>query len=132
MLLAINPVALALALLIRVFLPYEAHVSEGFGLISILAAAWSSTLHLLQGAGISGKLSKEMKMSFDVQHASDYKGLAQELGKVRIVFREGGKSSGLRKGEIYGRVVTMKSTLLERTDSAAYRPVFSHTYEDFR
>ncbi|RDW57290.1 hypothetical protein BP5796_12740 [Coleophoma crateriformis] len=100
-LLALNPIIIFVALISQAVNFYKAPVGEGFGLISILAAAKADTLHLLQGAGLSGKLSSEVKMRFDVQPARHYKRFAQEFGKVEVVFGEGGKSSELRIGEVY-------------------------------
>ncbi|RDW63405.1 hypothetical protein BP6252_10950 [Coleophoma cylindrospora] len=99
--LTLNPFIIFVVLISQAVIFYKAPIGEGFGLISILAAAKSDTLHLLQGAGLSGKLSSEVKMHFDVQPAKHYKRFAQEFGKVEVVFGEGGKSSELRTGEVY-------------------------------
>jgi hypothetical protein len=102
LILAINPLLFLLALTWRAFALYGTPVGEGFGLVSVLAAADTSTLGILNGAGLSGRLSKEVKMRFEVANDDNAEDSLRKSAKVKILFDEGGESGRLRSRYLYG------------------------------
>ncbi|PMD45635.1 hypothetical protein L207DRAFT_617375 [Hyaloscypha variabilis F] len=86
------------------FFLYETPVSEGFGLVSMLASAEPGTPGILKGAGLSGKLASEVKLRFEIENDGydNVEHLFKKSGKVKIFFGEGGRSSHLKSGSTHG------------------------------
>ncbi|KAF8850440.1 hypothetical protein BDZ45DRAFT_194104 [Acephala macrosclerotiorum] len=101
LILAVNPVLVLISLAARAFVLYNTPIGEGFGLVSVLAGADTSTLAILRGAGLSGKLAKEVKVHIEVG-GDDEVDAMHDSGAIKIVFGEGGRSGRLRNGYMYG------------------------------
>lgn len=63
-LLSVLPVVTLVAMFIRLVCFRRSPVSQGFGLVSLLAATDPEHLAMLQGAGLSGRLHEKMPMQF--------------------------------------------------------------------
>lgn len=77
-------------------------VGDGFGVISLLAAVQPEALMLLQGAELSGKLSRKVYVDFHNEPAAHRAQYTKIDGHVRIVVGERGKPARLSLGQIYG------------------------------
>ena len=98
LILALYPILLFTSLVVRVILWPHSPIGEGFGLISLLASAG---LALLDGAGLSGKLSRPVFVGMSVSRRNNEKD-DTGAGKITSFFKtEKLESGGLNKGTKY-------------------------------
>ena len=96
--LALNPIVLFTSLAVRVMFWPQSPIGEGFGLISLLVSAGHA---LLDGAGLSGKLSRPVFVGISVSKRNNGKD-DTGAGKITSFLKtEKLKSGGLNKGTKY-------------------------------
>ena len=100
MVLFAQPVLIVAATLVRACL-YAAPISDGVGMISMLAGLDDGRTAVLRGAALSGELEKPLYMDFEVRHDGKREGDGE--GNVHISFSEKRTRPGrIRSGLLYG------------------------------
>lgn len=84
--LALYPMLLLISLVLRLVVWPRPPIGEGFGLISLLASVERSSLALLEGAGLSGKLGRPVFVGFSVI-GYNRKTDATKTGKITSSFK---------------------------------------------
>ena len=97
--LAVQPLLTTVAFFIKVLMR-SVPVGEDFGLISVLGAMRDQRLQLLEGAALTGKLSRRVPIRFEAMPASSGTGKAAQ--GIVISLDERGTPQPLRKGAVYG------------------------------
>lgn len=95
-LLAVNPALLTATLCLRASWLHHVPLSEGFGVISLLAGARPESLRVLHGAALSGKLSRTVGLRFFVRYSPD-----KSRGEISIDFDQRGRNAYLQNERIY-------------------------------
>ena len=101
--LAIYPTILIVSFVFRMIAWPLSPIGEGFGLVSLLASLNKSSLALLGGATLSGKLVCPVFVSFAVAGREDFQGLGSgRAGEITTFLgTKRGRSEGLEKGTKY-------------------------------
>lgn len=95
-----QPLLIMAATMIKACL-YAAPISDGVGMISMLAGLDDGRSAVLRGAALSGELERPVYMDFEVRH--DRKGGGKEDGNVHISFFDRRTTPGrVRSGVMYG------------------------------
>ncbi|KAH8811240.1 hypothetical protein F5884DRAFT_781573 [Xylogone sp. PMI_703] len=98
--LLIHPVVTTVAACLKMLYRHMP-VSDGFGIVSLLAAASPESLGILEGAGLTGHLTRRLYVRFS-HDATAMEDRNEMVEKVQVVVGEKGKPDRVITGKIYG------------------------------